>query len=97
MGCTLDQPLHVVTEASVPAANSEKDSESPGTLLPPALSLAIPRALGRSKAYLLAEFASTVAEQAWRNSTPEKPRIQERRVWKREREKFILGASSQGR
>lgn len=49
VGCTLDQPLHVVTEASVPAANSGKDSESPGTLLPPALSLAIPRTLGRSK------------------------------------------------
>lgn len=94
VGCVLEQPRYVVPGSSIPAATSGKDSESPRAPWPPALSLAIPRAPDRSKAYLLPGFASIVAEQTRMDSSPGKPIIQERRVWKRERETFILGTGA---
>jgi len=85
----------VVTNQSIPVTNSGNKWVSPGALLrPTALTWGISRGLEKWKTQLLAGFANTVAEQTRISSYQEKAITQEMRVWKREREKFILGASS---
>lgn len=64
---------------------------------PTAPSQGIPVGIGKSKAYLLAGFANAVAEETGTNSSQEKPKTQEMRIWKRERGKFISSARSQER
>lgn len=73
-----------VPEPSIGAADSGKEpvSSIPGK----------PRGLDKSKAYLLALSVNSISKQAQVNSSREKTKPQERRVWTREREKFIPGA-----
>ena len=76
------------------AANLGNEGVNPSTA---AASFSIPgilRRMDKSKAQFLAESANAIVDQTWINSLGEKPVTQELRVWKTEREKFILGTSA---
>lgn len=93
----MDLGCVAVTEQSITTTNSGNEQVRPSTLpRPTTLPLGMTRELDKSEAWLLAGCANTVVEQTPINLRQEKPITQERKVWKREGERFLSGAGSWG-